>query len=130
MGQLNKLNDRGGLFPFNSQLCALSDARGEILVQLDIRAILTGWPTADTNQLIPDGARDERRYLPVVDDLTAFLEIFDCAMNVPWFPTKPRLVDGCRVRNRPQLVLLDINSVLVEGTFGPPHDVSHLARAD
>jgi len=64
-------------------------------------------------------------YLPVVDDLTTFLEILDSAMDVRRFSTEPRLVDRCGIRNHSQLVLLDIDSVLVEGAFGPPHDVSH-----
>lgn len=68
--------------------------------------------------------------MPVVDDLTAFLEIFDCAMDVPWFPAEFRPADGSRVRNHSQLVLLDINSMLVEGTRGPPHDVSHRSRVN
>jgi len=56
VGQLDKLNDRGGFLPFDSQFCSLSDARSEILVQLDIRSILVRWPAADTNQLIFDSA--------------------------------------------------------------------------
>jgi len=56
VGQLNKLNDRGGFFPFDSQLCSLSDARSEILVQFDIRSILVGRPAVDTNQLVFDSA--------------------------------------------------------------------------
>jgi len=50
VGQLDKLNDGGGLCPFDTQFCSLSDARGKVLVQLDIRTALVGWPAADTNQ--------------------------------------------------------------------------------
>lgn len=82
------------------------------------------------NQPVPDSAGTSRRYLPVVDDLTAFLEIFDGAMDVRRFPTKSRLVDRCGVRNDPQLILLDINSVLVEGTLGPPHHIPHRSRVN
>ena len=50
VGQLDELDDGGGLFPFDSQLCSLSDTRGEILEQLDVRTTLVGWPPADANQ--------------------------------------------------------------------------------
>lgn len=47
MGQLDKLNDRGDLCPFDSQLRSLSDARGKVLVQFDIRTALMGWPAVN-----------------------------------------------------------------------------------
>ena len=50
MGQLDKLNDRSGLCPFDSKFRSLSDTSGEVLVQLDIRTVLMGWPTADANE--------------------------------------------------------------------------------
>ena len=56
VGQLNKLNDRGGFLPFDSQLRSFSDARSEILVQFGIRSILVRRPAANTNQLIFDSA--------------------------------------------------------------------------
>lgn len=63
--------------------------------------------------------------MPVVDDLTAFLEIFERAMDITWFPTESRLMNGRGVRNHPQLVFLNINPILVESALGPSYDVSH-----
>ena len=69
-------------------------------------------------------------YSPVVDYLTAFLEVLDRTLDVPWLPTEYRRVDGRRVRDHPQLVLLNINSVLVESTLGPPHHVPRRSRVN
>ena len=63
--------------------------------------------------------------MPVVVYLTAFSEAFDRTFDVPWLSPKYRRVDGRRIRNHPQLVLLNVNSVLVESALGPPHDVSN-----
>lgn len=51
-------------------------------------------------------------------------------MDIPRFHAKPRFADRCGISNSPQLALLGINSVLVEGPFGPPHDVLHLLEVD
>lgn len=68
--------------------------------------------------------------VPVMNDLTTLLEILDRSMNVSRFSAESGLVDGCGIGNHPQLVLLDVNSVLVEGTFGPSHDVPHRPRVN
>lgn len=39
-------------------------------------------------------------------------------------------MDRSGIGNDPELVLLDVNSILVEGTFGSPHDVSHRSRVN
>src|ERR1700749_1830788 len=56
VGQLEKLNDRRSLFPFNRQLCAFSDARGKVLEQLDVGTIFMRRPAGNDNQLIPESA--------------------------------------------------------------------------
>lgn len=39
-------------------------------------------------------------------------------------------MDGCGVHNHPQLVFLDIDSVLVKGAFGSFHDASQRSIMD
>ena len=58
VGQLNKLNDGGGLFPLDCQLCSFSDARREVLVQLDVGPVFIGRPSS-IHQLANSGKRSD-----------------------------------------------------------------------
>lgn len=51
-------------------------------------------------------------------------------MNDIRFPAESRLVDGREIGNSSQLVLLDVDSVLAEGTFCPPDGIPRRSRVD